>query len=69
MLSASGRTYCLAQKNGSDYWRALAAETRSAAEQLHDPKAVRIMLRIAEAYDGLAERCEKQSEIEKVHSK
>lgn len=57
------------EKNDSDYWRALAAEARSAAEQLHDQKAILVMLRIAEAYDSLAERSEKQADIDKVHRK
>jgi hypothetical protein len=35
---------------------------------LSDGKAVRILLRIAEAYDSLAERSER-AEIDKIHSK
>jgi hypothetical protein len=39
-----------------DHWRELAAQARQVAEQLTDPVAVRVLLRIAEAYDGLADR-------------
>jgi len=57
------------EKIGAGYWRSLAIEARKAAEHLHDPNSVRIILRIAEAYDSLAERSEKHEDIEKGHSK
>jgi hypothetical protein len=52
-----------------DRWRTLASEARHVAERLSDPLAVRILLRIAEAYDSLAERSEKDAKVDKVHSK
>lgn len=56
-------------KNAPSYWRALAAQTRAAAEQLSDQKAILVLLRIAEAYDGLAERSEKNANVEKGNMK
>jgi hypothetical protein len=50
-------------------WRTLAAEARIVATQLHDPNSVRIMLRIAEGYDHLAERAEELLETNKERCK
>jgi hypothetical protein len=57
------------EQAGPNRWRLLAANAREVAARLHDPHAVRIMLRIAEAYDRLAERAEKSIEIEKEPGK
>ena len=40
------------------YWRDRAKATRAKAEQLrYDPREMRRMLRVAEEYDKLADRC------------
>lgn len=68
-LGRWGGTQLPEEQTGSIRWRTLAAEARDVAERLSDPNAVRIMLRIAEAYDSLAERWEKNGEPNKIHSK
>jgi hypothetical protein len=42
--------------NNVEHWRGRAEETRIRAEQLADPEAKRMMLRIAADYDKLARR-------------
>jgi hypothetical protein len=42
--------------NNVGHWRGRAEETRIRAEQLADPEAKRMMLRIAADYDKLARR-------------
>jgi hypothetical protein len=42
----------------AERWRALAMEARSAADELTDPEAKRIMLSIAAGYKVLARRAE-----------
>ena len=39
-------------------WWALAAEARTVADEMTDPKAREIMLKIAEGYERLARRAE-----------
>ena len=46
-------------------WRALAEEAFVLSRSLSDPTAQRIMLRIAEAYVGLADRAKLQHEQKK----
>jgi hypothetical protein len=45
------------RENPSRWW-ALAAEARGVADEMTDPKAREIMLKIAEAYERLARRAE-----------
>lgn len=40
------------------HWRERAEEARAIAEGLDDPECVRIMLRIAEGYDQVADRAQ-----------
>jgi hypothetical protein len=44
----------------SEYWRRLAEEARSEAEQITHPRAKQMMLNVAETYDGMARRAEKK---------
>jgi hypothetical protein len=44
----------------SERWRALAAEALEIAQQLTEPAAMQIMLRIAEGYLDLARRAEER---------
>ena len=46
--------------NDPKYWRDRAEETRTRAEQMHDPNSRRRMLRIAEDYEELAKRAERR---------
>jgi hypothetical protein len=46
-----------ARDNLSRWW-ALAAEARGVADEMSDPRAREIMLKIAEAYERLARRAE-----------
>jgi hypothetical protein len=46
---------------GSERWRALAAEALAVAQQLTDPAGKEAMLLIAERYLELAERAEQRS--------
>jgi hypothetical protein len=41
-----------------EHWRSRAEEARSIAEELSDPEAKRMMLRIVSDYERLAERAE-----------
>jgi hypothetical protein len=45
----------------AEQWRKLAIEARTVADELTDPDAKRIMLRIAEGYARRAEEYEKSS--------
>jgi hypothetical protein len=44
----------------SKYWRRLAEETRSEAEQITNPRSKQMMLNVAETYNGMARRAEKK---------
>ena len=44
------------EQDMEERWRALAQEAFAISQQLSDPAAQRIMLRIAEAHAGLADR-------------
>jgi predicted Rossmann-fold nucleotide-binding protein len=44
----------------SEYWRRLAEEARSEAEQITKPRAKQTMLNVAETYDAMARRAEKK---------
>ena len=44
----------------SEYWRRLAQEARSEAEQITNSRAKQMMLNVAETYDGMARRAEKK---------
>lgn len=70
MLVEGGTQFGVSEEqDNTERWRTLAAEARAVAQRLIDPKAIRLMLRIAEAYDGLAERAEKLLDYNKVHRK
>ena len=44
----------------AEHWRKLALEARAVANELTDPDAKQIMLRIAEGYELLARRAEER---------
>jgi hypothetical protein len=44
------------EEGNEERWRALAKEALVLSQRLSDPTAQRVMLRIAEAYDSLADR-------------
>lgn len=46
------------QRFDPKYWRERAEEARAQAEEMHDPKAKRTLLGIAESYEKLAEQAE-----------
>ena len=46
-------------------WRSLAAEARALAEEMADPQARQIMLRIAASYDRLATRAKAHKDRDK----
>jgi hypothetical protein len=48
--------------NDAPHWRARAEETRAVAEGVHDLFSRDALLRIADAYDRLAERTEQRAE-------
>lgn len=48
--------------NEEKYWRALAADAREQAGRMKDATSRAILLRIAEAYDSLAERAREKPE-------
>ena len=50
------------EQNAEERWRKLAEEVFFLSRQLSDPAARRIIFRIAEAYDRLADRAKVQSE-------
>jgi hypothetical protein len=45
----------------AEYWRSRAEEVRTKAEVMHDPIARKMMFGIAESYDRLAQRAERQA--------
>jgi hypothetical protein len=53
------------EQNTEERWRALAEEAFSISQRLADPSAKSIMLRIAEAYRGLADRAKLLTERNK----
>ncbi len=44
--------------NDAKHWRDRAAEMRVLSEQINEPDAQRMMLKLANDYDGLADRAE-----------
>jgi hypothetical protein len=50
------------QNRDPAYWRAQAAEARAAAADMTDPKAKRMLEKIAASYEMLARRAEKSQE-------
>jgi hypothetical protein len=50
--------------NNVEYWRRRAEETRVHAEQVSEPEAKRMMLRIADDYDKLARRAAERRDRE-----
>jgi hypothetical protein len=50
----------------TERWQTLAVEARSAADELTDPEAKRIMLSIADGYEVLARRAEARKKDHKV---
>ena len=45
-------------KLDAEYWRTLARETFATAQAMADPESKKVLLRIAEAYERLAERAQ-----------
>ncbi len=61
--ASGGKGSCVSdEQNAEERWRKLAEETFFLSRQLSDSAARRIIFRIAEAYDGLADRAKVQSE-------
>ena len=48
-----------------DYWRARAEEARANAQQMKDPDAKQALFKIAEVYDQLAQRAEREANSSK----
>ena len=46
--------------NDPAHWRQRAEEARAIADQMNDPESKRMMLKVAEDYDRLAERAEQR---------
>ena len=54
--AAQTRSGAMPQRFDPEYWRERAEEARAQAEEMHDAKAKRTLLGIAESYDKLAEQ-------------
>jgi hypothetical protein len=52
--------------DNAQFWRERAAEVRAQAAQMHDLVSRRMMLAIAESYEGLAKRVEQKAQGSRV---
>jgi hypothetical protein len=59
-LAFIGKTIVARNVETPAEWRKLAAQMRTFAKEARDPESKRMMLSIALAYDGLAERAEER---------
>jgi len=46
-----------------DYWRSLAEEARSAADGITSPCSKQLILKIAEAYERMAQRLDRETRL------
>ena len=52
--------------DNAQFWREHAAEIRAQAARMHDPVSRRMMLAIADSYEGLAKRAEQKAQGSRV---